>query len=120
VRVAHHAEHVSEEPATAALANPSPRGVIGWYSRTPIGSSLSNAAVTSSTCQSRTARVRVGRRAGGHPPAADEPQRVLVVADAELGVGGPCAGSWPLEVRLDAERLSVPSASPRRGHRASR
>jgi len=31
-----------------------------------------------------------------------------VVADAELGVGGPSVGSWPLEVRLDAEQLGVP------------
>jgi hypothetical protein len=42
---------------------------------------------------------------------------MLVVAYPEIGAGGPSVGSWPLEVRLGFEQLSVPTASPRRGHR---
>jgi hypothetical protein len=82
--------------------------VIGWYSRASTDSGFPNVAATSSTCQYMTARPGPGRRAGKRPPAVGEPQFVRVAADAELGVGGPSAGSWPREVRLDAEQLGVP------------
>src|SRR5262245_12186131 len=93
---------------TAAVTNPwSPRGVTGWYSLAPHRQQPLEGRRDVVDVPVRDDPARLGGRALRREAAVDQAPLVLVVADAELGVGQAPVWSGTLEVRLDAEQLGV-------------
>ena len=90
---------------TDAVTNPGPRSSASWCTVAPSDEQPVERRLD-------VVDVPVHHRAAGRlavrgEPAVDDAELVLVVADAELDVGGRPV-DLPDEVRLDAEQLGVP------------